>query len=75
MADRLSARLASAGLSPEQLLAFIEEQAPLWSDAALRVAEEHAETYVARSTNPADRAILLFFPFGRGCSARRQSSG
>ncbi|EOD38811.1 hypothetical protein EMIHUDRAFT_224247 [Emiliania huxleyi CCMP1516] len=39
-AHRMSARLS--GLSPEQLLAFIDEQAPLWSDAAVRVAEEHA---------------------------------
>ena len=46
MADRLSARLASAGLSPEQLLAFIDELAPLLSDAALRVAEEHAARLV-----------------------------
>ena len=38
-AHRMSARLS--GLSPEQLLAFIDEQAPLWSDAAMRVAEEH----------------------------------
>jgi len=41
---RIGARLA--GLSPEQFLAFIEEQAPLWSDAALRVAEEHAARLV-----------------------------
>ncbi|EOD05812.1 hypothetical protein EMIHUDRAFT_219927 [Emiliania huxleyi CCMP1516] len=41
---RIGARLA--GASPEQLLAFIEEQAPLWSDAALRVAEEHAARLV-----------------------------
>ncbi|EOD14470.1 hypothetical protein EMIHUDRAFT_196825 [Emiliania huxleyi CCMP1516] len=37
---RIGARLA--GLSPEQLVAFIDEQAPLWSAAAMRVAEEHA---------------------------------
>ena len=37
---RIGARLS--GLSPEQLVAFIDEQAPLWSAAALRVAEEHA---------------------------------
>ncbi|EOD07926.1 hypothetical protein EMIHUDRAFT_217922 [Emiliania huxleyi CCMP1516] len=43
-AHRIGARLA--GASPEQLLAFIEEQAPLWSDAALRVAEEHAARLV-----------------------------
>ena len=41
---RIGARLA--GLSPEQFLAFIEEQAPLWSAAALRVAEEHAARLV-----------------------------
>ena len=41
---RIGARLA--GASPEQLLAFIDEQAPLWSDAALRVAEEHAARLV-----------------------------
>ena len=41
---RISARLS--GLSPEQLVAFIDEQAPLWSDAALRVAEEHAARLV-----------------------------
>ena len=45
-AHRLSARLASASLSPEQLLAFIDELAPLLSDAALRVAEEHAARLV-----------------------------
>merc|ERR1711938_163101 len=45
-ANRLSARLASAGLSPEQLLAFIDELAPLLSDAALRVADEHAARLV-----------------------------
>ncbi|EOD27302.1 hypothetical protein EMIHUDRAFT_236025 [Emiliania huxleyi CCMP1516] len=43
-AHRIGARLA--GASPEQLLAFIEEQAPLWSAAALRVAEEHAARLV-----------------------------
>jgi len=37
---RIGARLS--GLSPEQLVAFIDEQAPLWSAAAMRVAEEHA---------------------------------
>ncbi|EOD29459.1 hypothetical protein EMIHUDRAFT_233960 [Emiliania huxleyi CCMP1516] len=37
---RIGARLS--GLSPEQIVAFIDEQAPLWSPAALRVAEEHA---------------------------------
>lgn len=37
-ANRLSVRLASANLSPEQLCAFIDELAPLLSDAALRVA-------------------------------------
>ena len=37
---RIGARLS--GLSPEQFFAFIEAQAPLWSAAALRVAEEHA---------------------------------
>ena len=37
---RIGARLSR--LSPEQLCAFIDEQAPLWSDAALRVAEGHA---------------------------------
>ena len=36
----IGARLS--GLSPEQLVAFIDEQAPLWSAAAMRVAEEHA---------------------------------
>ena len=41
---RIGARLS--GLSPEQLVAFIDEQAPLWSAAALRVAEEHAARLV-----------------------------
>ena len=41
---RISARLS--GLSPEQLVAFIDEQAPLWSAAAMRVAEEHAARLV-----------------------------
>ncbi|EOD34401.1 hypothetical protein EMIHUDRAFT_98774, partial [Emiliania huxleyi CCMP1516] len=40
MAHRIGSRLS--GLSPEQLVAFIDEQAPLWSAAAMRVAEEHA---------------------------------
>ena len=31
---------------PEQLVAFIDEQAPLWSAAAMRVAEEHAARLV-----------------------------
>ena len=43
-AHRIGARLA--GLSPEQLVAFLDEQAPLWSAAALRVAEEHAARLV-----------------------------
>ena len=43
-AHRMSARLS--GASQEQLLAFIDEQAPLWSDAALRVADEHAARLV-----------------------------
>ena len=43
---RLNARLASANLSPEQLCTFIDELAPLLSDAALRVAEEHAARLV-----------------------------
>ena len=37
---RIGARLS--GLSPEQLVAFIDEQAPLWSAAAMRVAEHAA---------------------------------
>ena len=41
---RIGARLS--GLSPEQLVAFIDEQAPLWSAAALRVAEEHVARLV-----------------------------
>ena len=41
---RIGARLS--GLSPEQLVAFIDEQAPLWSAAAMRVAEEHAARLV-----------------------------
>ena len=41
---RIGARLS--GLSPEQFVAFIEAQAPLWSAAALRVAEEHAARLV-----------------------------
>ena len=41
---RIGARLC--GLSPEQLVAFIDEQAPLWSAAALRVAEEHVARLV-----------------------------
>ncbi|EOD09881.1 hypothetical protein EMIHUDRAFT_248641 [Emiliania huxleyi CCMP1516] len=41
---RIGARLS--GLSPQQLCAFIDEQAPLWSAAALRVAEEHAARLV-----------------------------
>ena len=47
-ANRLSVRLASANLSPEQLCAFIDELAPLLSDAALRVAEEHANRLVVQ---------------------------
>ena len=43
-AHRIGARLS--GLSPEQLVAFIDEQAPLWSAAAMRVAEEHAARLV-----------------------------
>ena len=41
---RIGARLS--GLSPEQLVAFIDEQAPLWSAAAMRVAEEHVARLV-----------------------------
>ena len=41
---RIGARLS--GLSPEQLCAFIDEQAPLWSAAAMHVAEEHAARLV-----------------------------
>ena len=41
---RIGARLS--GLSPQQLCAFIDEQAPLWRAAALRVAEEHAARLV-----------------------------
>ena len=41
---RIGARLS--GLSPEQLVAFIDEQAPLWSASAMRVAEEHAARLV-----------------------------
>ena len=43
-AHRMSARLS--GASQEQLLEFIDEQAPLWSAAAMRVAEEHAARLV-----------------------------
>ena len=43
-AHRIGARVSS--LSPEQLCAMIDEQAPLWSAAALRVAEEHAARLV-----------------------------
>ncbi|EOD14318.1 hypothetical protein EMIHUDRAFT_211711 [Emiliania huxleyi CCMP1516] len=41
---RIGARLA--GLSQEQLIELIDKQAPLWSAAALRVAEEHAARLV-----------------------------
>ncbi|EOD21493.1 hypothetical protein EMIHUDRAFT_241088 [Emiliania huxleyi CCMP1516] len=41
---RIGARLA--GLSQEQLIELIDKQAPLWSAAALRVAEEHAAQHV-----------------------------